>query len=170
VWSWGEDALHEASRVPVQVEGLTGVNAVSVGTRHSAALKGDGTVWVWGYHGAGDQGNGEYGLAGLPLAIRGLTGVVAIAAASNHSVPLVGGSPWAWGQNEGGALGVDDEELSRSEIPMRRVPASGRRRSPARNGLKCLRSTCDCRYLAMCRIRTERRPARRHHSQESDGS
>jgi len=45
---------------------------------------------------------------------------LAIAAASNHSAAVTAqGTVWAWGQNEAGALGADDEALERSDVPMR---------------------------------------------------
>ena len=43
---------------PVQVPGLTGVVAVAAGYYHSLALKGDGTVWAWGYNYDGQLGDG----------------------------------------------------------------------------------------------------------------
>jgi len=43
---------------PVQVAGLTGVQAIAGGGYHSLALKNDGTVWAWGYNGNGRLGDG----------------------------------------------------------------------------------------------------------------
>ena len=222
VWEWGDDPAKSPATLPKQVDGLTDAVAIAASTKHMVALKRDGTVWVWGDHGAGDLGNGNYGVSGRPLQLRGLrdvaavaagyeltlalkkdgtvwatgygaagqlgngstenslkpvmvsglagvkamaagamhalalkddgtvwswgynhsgqlgntrvsaeqsakpvrsgtlTGVVAIAAAGNHSAAANGqGVVWGWGQNDGGALGADEETLARSDVPMR---------------------------------------------------
>jgi Bacterial Ig-like domain/Regulator of chromosome condensation (RCC1) repeat len=59
--------------------GLSGVTAISAGTVHSLALKGDGTVVAWGEN--------LYGEANVPA---GLSGVTAIDAGGYHNLALVG--------------------------------------------------------------------------------
>jgi alpha-tubulin suppressor-like RCC1 family protein len=44
------------------------------------ALKGDGTVWVWGYNGDGELGDGTTATRPIPGAVTGLSGIQAIAA------------------------------------------------------------------------------------------
>jgi alpha-tubulin suppressor-like RCC1 family protein len=107
---------------PVMVAGLAGVKAIAAGFMHALALKKDGTVWSWGYNHDGQLGNSSVQTEESVKAVRSgaLTSIQAIAAASNHSVALASdGVAWAWGQNENGALGVEEEELNRSQIPMR---------------------------------------------------
>ena len=66
VWAWGKNqngqigdgTLYTNRLAPVQVSGLTGVVAIAAGTEHTVALKGDGTVWVWGYNNVGQLGDG----------------------------------------------------------------------------------------------------------------
>ena len=60
VWSWGRnnfgqlgDNTNTNRLLPVQVQGLSGVSAISAGYYHSLALKNDGTVWAWGYNSYG---------------------------------------------------------------------------------------------------------------------
>ena len=61
VWAWGYNSdgqLGDGTTfdrlTPVQVLGpggtgyLTGVTAIAAGGSHTAAVKGDGTVWAWG--------------------------------------------------------------------------------------------------------------------------
>jgi hypothetical protein len=43
---------------PVQVSGLSGVEAIAGGMLHSLALKSNGTVWAWGYNIYGKLGDG----------------------------------------------------------------------------------------------------------------
>ncbi len=112
----------ENSYKPVRVSGLADVKAVAAGYMHALALKEDGTVWSWGYNHEGQLGNlrvaQEQSL--MPVRSGPLSGVVAIAASSRHSTAVTrAGVLWAWGQNEEGALGADDEKLRRSEVPMR---------------------------------------------------
>ena len=66
VVGWGYNGDGETN-VPA---GLSGVTAIAGGYEHSLALKSDGTVVAWGFH-------GEEGFAPIPA---GLSGVNAIAA------------------------------------------------------------------------------------------
>jgi alpha-tubulin suppressor-like RCC1 family protein len=54
VWAWGQNARGELGvgfdgnlNVPVQVQNLSGVAAIAVGTVHGFALKSDRTVRSW---------------------------------------------------------------------------------------------------------------------------
>ena len=64
VWCWGDNslgALGDGTRVssptPVQVAGLTGATAVTVGDNHSCALLAGGVAKCWG--GAGSDSSGR---------------------------------------------------------------------------------------------------------------
>lgn len=129
VWATGYGAAGqlgngstENSLKPVMVSGLTGVKAMAAGAMHALALKDDGTVWSWGYNHDSQLGNTRVNAeqSTRPVRTGTLSGVVAIAAAANHSAAVTGqGVAWAWGQNDGGALGADEELLKRSDVPMR---------------------------------------------------
>ncbi|GFE58101.1 hypothetical protein AOG1_19810 [Geobacter sp. AOG1] len=79
------------------------------GGQHSLALKGDGSVWGWGYNYYGEVGDNTTIDRNAPVAARTLvagTGVVGIAAGSYHSLAVLSdGSVWAWGQNTNYQLG-----------------------------------------------------------------
>ncbi len=112
----------EDSTKPAMVSGLTGVKAVAAGYMHSVALKGDGTVWSWGYNHEHQLGNLHVTAeqSAKPVRSGTLSGVVAITAAASHSAAIDSeGIAWAWGQNDDGALGIDEETLKRSDVPMR---------------------------------------------------
>lgn len=62
VWAWGINAAGQLgtstspdnySSTPRQVDGLSDVVAIAVGSNHALALTSDGTVWAWGFNGSG---------------------------------------------------------------------------------------------------------------------
>ena len=59
----GNTATSTSSAVtnPVSLDGITGATNITAGTAHGLALKGDGTVWSWGYN--------RYGALGRTLKI-----------------------------------------------------------------------------------------------------
>jgi large repetitive protein len=137
VWAWGGnwagqlgDGTDTDSRRPVRVSTssghLAGVVAIAAGRAYSLALKGDGTVWIWGGQSFGRRGNGTAGtrssVAARVSTPRGdFAGVVAIAAGEDHCLALRrDGTVWAWGSNVDGQLG--DGTTTFSEFPIR-VPA-----------------------------------------------
>ncbi|QDS32558.1 RCC1 repeat- and reductase domain-containing protein [Brevibacillus brevis] len=113
VWTWGKNSTGQIgvskdvqmTGVPVQVEGLSNVVAVSAGREFSLVLKDDGTVWGWGKNsdlfGASVAGN-TY----APVQIEGLENVTYIEAGTTHSFAKKSdGTVWAWGNNSSGSLG-----------------------------------------------------------------
>ena len=102
----GDGATGVIRLSPVSVTGLTGVTAVAAGWNHSLALKGDGTVWSWGYNAGGQLGDGSTTNRSTPVPVSGLVNIVAIAAGSDHSMALRNdGVVFAWGYNAYGQLG-----------------------------------------------------------------
>ena len=62
VWAWGNNDCGQlgnsdtsSSSTPIQVAALSGmtITTVAAGSRHTVALRKDGTVWSWGYNGTG---------------------------------------------------------------------------------------------------------------------
>lgn len=94
---------------PKQVQGLDHIVAISAGSDHTLALKGDGTVWAWGYNNNGQLGTGTSSGESpvqTPVQVTGLTGITAIAAGAYHSLAVKNdGTVWAWGDNGQGQLG-----------------------------------------------------------------
>ncbi len=60
--------------VPVQVPGLQGVSALSVGKAHACAIQSDGSLRCWGKNPSGQVGNGTAQDAASPVAIPIHTG------------------------------------------------------------------------------------------------
>ena len=116
VWSWGsngEGALGTGGVAPFpsrpqQIPGLTGVTAIAAGSVNGYALRGDGTVWSWGWNHEGQLGTGSTaGNSSVPVQVSGLTGVVKIAAGGNNAFAVTAdGALWAWGANYYGTLGA----------------------------------------------------------------
>jgi len=124
VWAWGcniwgqlGDGSFANGMTPVQVkleEGrpLEGVKALAGGRGHSLALRGDGTVWAWGYNGHRQLGCDHPGsilqLSPVPVVVRPgvpLTDVVAVAGGASHSLALCAdGTVWEWGFSPANAL------------------------------------------------------------------
>jgi alpha-tubulin suppressor-like RCC1 family protein len=105
---------------PIQVPGLTGVVSISATWNGAFAVKSDGTVWAWGYNGAGQLGIGTVGgpacdsnilapncMALSPTQIPGLTGVTEVAAGSAAATYALksDGTVVSWGFNGAGQLG-----------------------------------------------------------------
>jgi alpha-tubulin suppressor-like RCC1 family protein len=104
VWAWGDNQAGELGTgtgqggpTPVQVNGLTGVTAISsqANGKHSLALKSDGTVWAWGSNVSGQIGNGSIGgTVNTPVQVSGLNVRVAVISAGGaHSLALEATNP-----------------------------------------------------------------------------
>ena len=92
------------------VNGISGAIAISMGTRHTCALRADGTVFCWGGNAIGQLGNGtlDTGFAPhpTPALVPGLTGVVALGAGGAWTCARrVDGTMSCWGRNVEGQLG-----------------------------------------------------------------
>lgn len=131
VWAWGwngrgqigQGSASSTSFTPVQVPGLTGVTAISVGTDHCLALSGGG-VWAWGDNFWGQAGNGTATPVAAPTLVNGLAGVTAVDAGNSHSLALGNdGAVWAWGSAGQGALGTDGS--ASVGIPARTLNVAG---------------------------------------------
>jgi alpha-tubulin suppressor-like RCC1 family protein len=113
VWGWGSNSNGQlgngvtagSQTTPVQVSGLTNVTAIAAGVNFSLALKGDGSVWAWGYNGSGQLGDGTTTDRWSPVQVF-VAVPVAIAAGFDHSLAMTsGGVVYSWGNNSKGQLG-----------------------------------------------------------------
>jgi alpha-tubulin suppressor-like RCC1 family protein len=81
------------SRVPVQVANLTDVTRMASFDNGAYALRGDGTVWGWGWNTFGELGTDtEHPYSTVPVRATGLSGVIAITAAGDSGYVLVANS------------------------------------------------------------------------------
>lgn len=104
VWAWGLNSSGQLGRAfsggpnptpeHVNTSLVTGVVDVAAGgSQTSMALKGDGTVLMWGSNTAGQLGQGVTDTAahGDPALVKDLRGVQAIAKGNNHVLALASG-------------------------------------------------------------------------------
>ena len=137
LWAWGanDDGLlgigtsdFDNRTAPVRLGLKTDWVAVSAGSKHTAALKSDGSLWTWGVNNCGQLGydtkkDNEYGTSVskpqlTPLRVDQDSTWAAVSAGGNHTVALKkDGSLWAWGLNERGQLG--DGSKTMRETPVR---------------------------------------------------
>jgi len=126
VWAWGDnlysqlgDGTQTNRNLPQAVltslggTQLTGIVQVSAGEAHSAALKTDGSVVVWGYNYDGEVGNGTTNTTGCEClkfpattTSTAMGAVTSINAGTYHTVALKSdGTVWAWGYGFYGQIG-----------------------------------------------------------------
>ncbi len=126
VMSWGSNSTGElgigtraTGWTPAEVTGLAEVVAIAAGSGQgtygvSAAVRQDGTVWVWGSGSSAMMGNGVRnptpdepgGRNLLPLQVKGIAGARAAAVGAGHIAALLNdGSVRAWGMNGYGEVG-----------------------------------------------------------------
>ncbi len=90
--------------------------SITAGVGHTVAVKSDGTLWAWGYNGAGQLGDGTTTDKYTPEQIGSDNKWVAIAAGDFHTVAVKSdGTLWAWGYNGDGQLG--DGTTTNKNIP-----------------------------------------------------
>ena len=144
VWVWGQNdwgqlgdgTTAEFSSTPVQVPNLSGVKDIAGGVVHSLALKSDGTVWAWGYNGAGQLGDGTTTISTTPVQVSNLSGVTNIEAGWWHSMAIkeepvntkkgtgrTTSVVMVWGDNNYGQLG--NGTTTESTTPVRVSNLSG---------------------------------------------
>lgn len=132
VWAWGENSMGQGGHgtwedgtvlVPTQVTGLTDVTAIAAGYLTAYALRGDGTVWAWGYTDVGALGNGSLGTGStdglVPSKVIGLGAATSIGATigmQNAQALLADGTVWTWGDGAHGALGNGTVESSGTPV------------------------------------------------------
>ena len=118
LWTWGRNAFGQlgidniANRSsPVQtVSNVTTWKQVSVGGFHTAAIKTDGTLWLWGSSNCGALGDNTIITKSSPIqTISGGTNWQSVSAnVFNTIATKTDGTLWSWGFNCIGMLGLGD--------------------------------------------------------------
>lgn len=80
---------------------------VRAGGYTSGGIKGDGTLWMWGYNGTGQLGNNSNTDVNIPTQINNATDWRELSIGNYHSLAIKNDKTlWAWGQNNYGQLGI----------------------------------------------------------------
>lgn len=110
----------EDSSVPVRVEGLPKITAISRGYDHSLAVDEKGSIWAWGRNNYGQLCNTNLEDTPLPQRIDIPGRFVTVEGGLAHSIALKDdGSVWAWGHNFYAELGSGNREHSIGALKVR---------------------------------------------------
>jgi len=117
LWSWGSNSNGNLGHnqgpagnksSPTQIPGTTWSSVESGEAKATAAIKTDGTLWVWGSNFEGLLGQNNktpVGRVSSPVQIPGTTWSKISIAQSNMTAIKTDGTMWAWGNAVGGGLG-----------------------------------------------------------------
>ena len=129
LWAWGSNdygqlgveavPIHQGTAFPVQIGTDSNWTVVAAGSYHTVALKSDGSLWVWGYNGFAQLGDGTTTDRSSPVRIGTENNWTAVAPGYHHTMALKSdGSLWGWGLNAYGQLGTGDGTDHLSPVPI----------------------------------------------------
>ena len=129
LWAWGRsnwgqlgDNNYVSKSSPVQtVAGGTNWKQVSGGLSYTAAIKTDGTLWLWGNNGDGGLGDNTVTHRSSPVqTVAGGTNWKQVGCGSSHTAAIkTDGTLWTWGNNYYGQLG--NNTVNRVSSPIQTV-------------------------------------------------
>ena len=141
LWTWGYNAyggtLGDGTIVnrssPVQtVAGGTTWQSISMGGYAAAAIKTDGTLWLWGQNSNGQLGDDTITTKSSPVqTVAGGTTWAKVATGYHTSAIKNDGTLWMWGNNSNGQLG--DNTITKKSSPVQTV-AGGTNWQQSSNG------------------------------------
>jgi alpha-tubulin suppressor-like RCC1 family protein len=118
LWTWGSgssgslgDNTAISRSTPVTTfAGGTNWSQVACGQQHTAAIKTDGTLWVWGINGLGQLGTNNTTDRSTPVTtFAGGTDWSQVAGGNFFTAAIkTDGTLWTWGVNTSGQLGINN--------------------------------------------------------------
>jgi alpha-tubulin suppressor-like RCC1 family protein len=116
MWSWGQNTFgrlgisynNSYENYPIQIGALTTWSKVFAGGAHTAAIKTDGTLWMWGYGSSGQIGNNNTADINSPVQVGALSdwANANVSCGTEFTVAVkTNGTMWSWGKNGYGNLG-----------------------------------------------------------------
>jgi len=132
LWAWGYNndgqlgnggsGEHASVDTPTLISNLVWTS-VSAGGDHTAAIRGDGSLWAWGYNYSGQLGDGTNDDRYIPTRIGTDTNWVSVSAGGEHTAAInANGELWIWGSNWFGQLGDGNSYASAGEDVMENAP------------------------------------------------
>jgi alpha-tubulin suppressor-like RCC1 family protein len=114
LWAWGKNNNIGAGGLnnvnlyssPKQVGALTNWLYIAGGRYNCAAIKTDGTMWRWGFNGAGQLGLGNTTNYSSPVQMGALTGWTNTAVGYAHWTGVRNGTLFTCGESSSGAMGL----------------------------------------------------------------
>jgi alpha-tubulin suppressor-like RCC1 family protein len=107
LWCWGRDSNwgqlglgpQTSSEVPARVGSEEDWTAVSAYRQHTCGIRRNGTIWCWGYNGAGQLGGGTLGVVvPTPTQVGARNDWVSISVGMAHTCAARGDKTvWCWG-------------------------------------------------------------------------
>jgi alpha-tubulin suppressor-like RCC1 family protein len=108
VYCWGNEATCGPASVvlsPKLIPSIDDAAMISSGNGFDCALRGDGTVWCWGYNGDGELGQGDTKVHLSPVKVKNLAGVTVIGTGLYHACARAPDGVYCWGKNDAGQIG-----------------------------------------------------------------
>ena len=115
LWTWGNNQFgargtsshgtHISS--PIQIGSGTDWSSVSMGKQGGAAIKTDGTLYVWGLNDNGQVGDNSKVNRSSPTQIPGTTWSKVYKTEEETMAIKTDGTLWGWGENINGELGIN---------------------------------------------------------------
>jgi alpha-tubulin suppressor-like RCC1 family protein len=143
LWLWGNngsgrlgDNSVTSRSSPVQtVSGGATWRQVSCGYRFTAAIKSDGTLWMWGLNSVGNLGDGTITPQSSPVqTISAGSNWKQVSCGAFHTAAVkTDGTLWLWGQNAQGQLGITSATAATSS-PIQTVAAGTNWKSVSAGG------------------------------------
>jgi alpha-tubulin suppressor-like RCC1 family protein len=129
LWAWGTNSqgqlgnntiAHKSS--PIQtIAGGSNWKSVSCGVFHTAAVKVDSTLWIWGYNPSGQLGDNTIAHKSSPVqTIAGGSNWKLVTGGMYHTAAIkTDGTLWLWGKNNYGQLG--DNTITPKSSPIQTI-------------------------------------------------
>ena len=124
LWTWGYNVdgrlgINNTANRNTPVTTFAGGNdwkSVSAGGGYTAAIKTDGSLWVWGSNTDGRLGTNDTNTRTTPVTtFAGGNNWKSVAVGDRHTAAIkTDGSLWTWGRNPFGQLGTNDTTPNRS--------------------------------------------------------
>jgi alpha-tubulin suppressor-like RCC1 family protein len=145
LWSWGSNNFYKlgyetpsgTNPIPSMVGSDNDWVKISAGEWHSAGIKTNGTLWIWGYNAYGQGGQGTNGTANAiidaPTQVGSNNNWQSVSVGTNYTLAIKNdGTLWGMGTNEHGELGIGSSTFS--NLPIQIGTFSNWKQVSANNG------------------------------------